>query len=284
MNHLKTTDTGGMPLRLDDFRWIDDAQKEAFKATIKTLIGSAEAAILFGCTIEDTEQGDVWTCTEGFVYFNDEIYYVEAHSVVHDSNWLYFIEEITYQTPEGLKTFEDAGQHETYEIRRAVLNSGSSQPASTALYNIDDVMTILGVRLNLYQPPAVTAWTEQLLTSSNVSITGEGTITSISGKIRYKASGKRAFVAIDLTVTVTAPGPIIQIQIPGAITIKREIYVSSIIPNITVRPADNTVPEGLYKVSAEAYPNHLAIASLYSGENLVAGSYHFYGEIFFEIQ
>lgn len=283
MNRLKTTDTGGFPLRLDDFRWLDEAEREAFLGVVKTLIGDEEQCILYGCEIT-IEPGTGWDCTEGFVFFNDEIYYVAAHWVdwPTDPYSLYFEEDIDHDS-DGYKVFENTGTHETYEIRRAKLNTGATAPPNTMPWDTDDFITILKVRLDLYQPPPVTGWTTVALNSGNVTLLS-GSLSSVSGDITYKIDGKTIFVAINLITVVSSPGGSLNITLPNGIKVDRDVHKVSIISNLVTRPPDQTVPETLYRLAAWDGETYITVAHLNAGENLVNGSYYLTGEIFFEIQ
>jgi len=277
MNRLKTTDIGGFPLRLDDFRWIDEAERETFLGVIKTLIGAQNNCILYGCEVVDSEQGDVWECTDGFVFFNDEIYYVAAHNVVHDNNVLYFGEDIDYDS-DGYKVFENTDEHQAYEIRRAKLFSGTTAPSDTMPWNTSDFITIFKARLNLYQPPAPQPWTHSTLTSSNVSLYGGG-LSSIVGKMAYKIEGKTAFVAIELKVTVSAAGSMIKVKLPTGVKIKRDIYTTSLIHNLQA----STGKYPVLRIIAWNDEDNLIISSIFSDEDINSGNYELNGEIFFEI-
>lgn len=282
MNRLKTTDTGGFPLRLDDFRWLNDAQLETFKGTIKSLIGDANYCILYGCLIADTKQNDIWTCSEGFVYFADEIFYVPAHQVTYSSGLLFFEQDITFQSPEGLKTFQDANTHETYEYRRAKLNSAASYPQVYMPYDAQDMIAILRNRLGITDPPVETGWPEVTLDSSNVTVIA-GSISNISGKMAYKLRGKTAFVSIDLTFTVNTDTPSIYIQLPAAFTIKNStVFDTNLIHNL-LASGESARDDYIYRIMAWDSVDKLTIAHLDSGINIISNGYHMMGQIYFEI-
>ncbi|MDP2723215.1 MAG: hypothetical protein Q8O72_10690 [Bacteroidales bacterium] len=278
MNKLKTTDIGGFPLRLDDLRWLDDAQREAFMAVIKTLIGEYDYARLFGCDLIDTEQGTI-ECTSGYVYFNDEIFYVEP-SWVNDSfnpSQMFFVEDVSYDTPAGLKTFEDTTTHETYEIRRATMvGSLTTPPASMPAYS-PNFITILKARLDLYEPPLITAWEVVPFTTSNVSIVG-GALSSVEGNMKYKVKGKITHAIINLKVTISTLGSMIKIVLPGTVVINQNVFATNLMHNLQGGGAKYPV----VRLMAWNDTTHLSIASIISGEDLDAGNYDFYGEITFE--
>jgi len=286
MNRLKTTDIGGFPLRLDDFRWLNDAQLETFKGTIKSLIGDANYCILYGCLIADTKQNNIWTCSEGFVYFADEIFYVPAHQVTFSSDYLFFAPDVSYQSPEGLKTFQDANTHETYEYRRAKLNSAASYPQIYMPYDAQNMIAILRNRLAITDPPVETGWTEVILDSSNVQPATGGAISNISGNMTYKLRGKTAFVSIDLIFTVDTATQSVYISLPSAFTIKTEPVIDvNLIHNI-IGSSEIERDDYIYRLMTfgpTSIGTQLRIAHLNNGIDLIANSYHMMGQIYFEI-
>jgi len=271
MNILQTNNDGGMKLESNDIRWIVDGIKEALKGLASAMTGGVGAK-LQGCEVVDSEQGDVFTCTEGFVYFNDEIYFVEAHNIVHSAGVLFFKEVVTYDAA-GQEVFDDLTTHDTYEIRRATLESAASQPANTLLYNADYASTKIGEQINL-----LTAWVAVAHTSLSVSATG-GDVSTISGYVNYKKVGKTMTCVVNLTCDLDSPqvaGSKIKIQIPATGTAKTDKATSvSIIVNTSANG------DRLNKMSAVG--GYLEIIDLEEAGLVVGNGYNFTGEITFEI-
>lgn len=118
MNRLETNYNGGMPLDLDDIRWIDDAVREALKGSS---IPWANYYVLTGCAVTTSATKDI---AEGYCVIDGEICYVPAHSVaipgvMADHDWVIQLEE-TFDS-DGLETFENASSNDTYAIRRGKL-------------------------------------------------------------------------------------------------------------------------------------------------------------------
>ncbi|MFK5855367.1 MAG: hypothetical protein QM503_04485 [Bacteroidota bacterium] len=272
MNKLKSTNHGGMPIELDDLRWMDESYREAFKATIKSLTGEATAgAKLFGCEVVDTEQGDVFTCTEGYVFFNDEIYFVPAHNLVHSDNFLYFKEVITYD-PLGDEVFEDANPFGTYEKRTAILESGASQPANTMLYNSKSAATLLGEQINL-----LNAWQAVAMNAVFVSINNG--LSNISGFITYKKLGKTMICIVNLVCDVAASQPVgakIKIQIPDSSVAKTDQVVAT---SVII----NTSANGETFNKMQAVGAYLEIIDPHEIGITEGNGYSFRGELTFEI-
>lgn len=82
MNRIKTELTGGFSLKLDDFRFIDNTLREGIVSIVKSI---ANSCILWGC-VGSQLPGGIYEITEGFVFFNDELFYCPAQSVVLGQN------------------------------------------------------------------------------------------------------------------------------------------------------------------------------------------------------
>lgn len=118
MNKLITTNTGGFPYVLDDIRWEQDAYRTALLDFSKTVANSADA-VLWGCIV--TDNTTTYDVSEGAAIINGEIYHVAATAgVTKVALKRLALRAITggYDSA-GLKTFQDAGTHDTYEIRKA---------------------------------------------------------------------------------------------------------------------------------------------------------------------
>lgn len=286
MNKLKTTNTGGMPIVLDDLRWLESAEREALVGVIKTLISyDINAAIISGCDVVDTEQGDMWSCSEGFIFFNNEIFFVPEQLVFNDGNIgnLYFAEDISYESPAGLKTFNNAVPHETYEIRQAQMLYVSGiyppHPPNTMPAGTDDFITILRERL-LLDELFDDGWNEMVLDSTNVNLDG-GTLSDISGKMAYKTIGKTMMIAIDLLCTVTVSGSAskkLNIDLPTGHTVK----TSSIAKSSVINDILSSVVK-LYCLRTDPLKNCILISRFVHSETFATQAYNFQGELFIEL-
>lgn len=118
MDKLKTTNNGGMPFDLDDLRWIDKGVRDTFKAIGNAMADSeTDGVVLWGCDV--TDAGGSYNIASGAIYAANEIWLVDAHSVVKlagAGSW-YIKKVITYD-PTGNETFENSATVDTYEIRR----------------------------------------------------------------------------------------------------------------------------------------------------------------------
>lgn len=274
MNRLKTNIDGGFPLRLDDFRWTEEANKEALTGLVRALIGSEDGAKLYGCVVVDTEQGDVWTCSDGFIYMNDEIFYVAEQSIVNTGT-LWFEELITYDAS-GNKTFEDASTNDTYEIRRAQLATGASAPANTLAYNAPNVQKLMnGGR-----------WQSMSLAFLVTSDPADGgAIGSITGTMRYRALGSTLICCVDLNVTTYYSDGNAPESLRIAIPTPHTIYAGAgAVSNALLDMSGDARSDGHYHIAADATLNKLVITRVGSEKKFQDQLAHsFKGQITIEI-
>lgn len=134
MNNFKTTDNGGLPFVLDDFRWIDAGYREAFKGIMSAYgVADSTAVIISGCA-RTVASGTV-TIAEGFVSLGGEICYVPLHTYAEPSGGQveYFDLIVTYD-PLGNKPFQSTVNYNTYEKRACKITVASSVPAGYTSY------------------------------------------------------------------------------------------------------------------------------------------------------
>ncbi len=139
MDILKTdTLNKGFPINLFDLRFVIDADRDGFLCLAKTLLGNVEHAILYGCEI--TDQTTEYSIAVGYVFFNSEIFYVPAHTLVKGAGTYYWTEDITY-APEGDKTLKDETAYSAHEVRRAKLAVSETPPvlliSSTLIFRVN---------------------------------------------------------------------------------------------------------------------------------------------------
>lgn len=128
MDKLITTDLNGFPFVLDDLRFIDNGIREAFKGIHSALLYNATTpdAFLYAPVKATSFSNVVIGDTTPPLYANigGEIYYIPPTGLVLSGNFTgdcYVVEpDISYDSA-GLKVFEDAVSHNTYQKRRARL-------------------------------------------------------------------------------------------------------------------------------------------------------------------
>jgi hypothetical protein len=114
LNRFIVDNLGGLPLKLDDFRFFDTAYRDAFN---NTLIGFGTDFIVDGCTVSGG------LVSAGYIMLNGELLKVDQHLLQGNG----FFQKLTTFDPNGYKAFKDGPSYNTYEVNRgiAIANSGT---------------------------------------------------------------------------------------------------------------------------------------------------------------
>ena len=123
MNRIVTNINGGFRFFLNDFRFHEAAVRDAFKAVF-SLYGE-ERFIISGCEITTPSPG-LRDCSEGYLFFDDEILYCTGGQAAIDETNSPVFELETLFDIDGLKEFDSGVYHDTYQIRRAEYKSVST--------------------------------------------------------------------------------------------------------------------------------------------------------------
>jgi hypothetical protein len=118
-NFLKTTDTGGMPLESDDWRWEMEGIRHAL-AQLGRSVG--DNYIVFGCE----ESGG--TISAGYIMLDGELLRVDAHVKTDD-----YYEKVSTNDVTGQETFLDTNVYNTYVKYRATSTASSGNLAYNGL-------------------------------------------------------------------------------------------------------------------------------------------------------
>lgn len=124
MNRLNVF-SGGQPLRVDDIDFIHSGVLEALKGICLGLSNETNLLVLSGCiaTVAEIEEGFSCSITEGYIYFNGEIYFVPAHSIDGiDYDWFVLKPTETYAASGDGRVFKDGTTgRQLHAIRRLAL-------------------------------------------------------------------------------------------------------------------------------------------------------------------
>lgn len=134
MNNFKTTADGGMPLVLNDFRFINDSQLQALKGIVSVFgVTDQTAVILSGC--ERTILSGTVTIASGYISLGGEICFVPSHSypVPSVGNFEYWVLNVSFDTA-GLKLYKNTDSNETYEERTGKINVSNVVPDGHTKY------------------------------------------------------------------------------------------------------------------------------------------------------
>ena len=239
MNKLDTSNNGGMPLELDDFRHYFEGIEEALTGVGSTLGGLAltDGYILSGMVV--TDNGSTLDITSGYCVFNGEIFYYPGGSGVARlaAGNKYIIEEDSSYLAAGNEQFLDGTTNDTYEQRRAKLSTVSlattgkfdfiQHPGASPSRSAKDFkqLIISEVETNSSEMNSNTtvrsaidsAWTSITMAAGgggnlrvSNSVNGGGLIntglTVNSERFRYKVYGKTAHIEFNLDCTMPVTG------------------------------------------------------------------------------
>jgi len=128
MNKLITTPNGGFPLRSNDFRFIDESVRDAFKGVLSLLNMSAnEAVILSGCNRTLALATVTWS--PGYIAFQGEVlYFAGATYTIPEAGRYWDIETTT--NPAGDKILKNGNPHSAYQVREAVIRDSAGHAPS----------------------------------------------------------------------------------------------------------------------------------------------------------
>ena len=121
MNKFLTNLNGGLPLFLDDIRFLDDIYRNSIHAIVK---GIADKIIISGINPTISEQNNLVT-EEGFILYLNEILYVPANSVAYNENLEYVFRRSV--TTSGTRIFSDQSENDVYELRTGYIEEIAPQ-------------------------------------------------------------------------------------------------------------------------------------------------------------
>lgn len=131
MDKFKTTDNGGLPIQLNDFRFMQDGTSDSFKGLAGAFgVTAANSYILQGCDV--TDGGSVWNIAAGYIALEGEVLPVTAHSVTKTlgGGQVHAWQVLSTFDPAGLKTFESGGSFDTYEVREGRVQVVTASPGT----------------------------------------------------------------------------------------------------------------------------------------------------------
>lgn len=112
---------GGVPLQGDDFRFMQDALRDATNAPMQGL-GSLPF-IVYGCDF--TINGSNMQVNEGYVFLENELCYVPSSTVPYAPNLEIYL-DISY-SPQGLEIAANGQSINTYQLRIGKVGSNPNQ-------------------------------------------------------------------------------------------------------------------------------------------------------------
>lgn len=177
MNKLKTTGLGGFPVVLDDFRWMDAGYRDGFYGLLAAFgVEDDQSFVIVGCE-RSVDDGTV-TVSPGYVSINGEVCFFPEQTYDEPTTETEFFEVAVSYDAEGLKTFQDASEQDTYEIRRAKISISDTPPIEhTNFLEVQTIMEIihdlLPSKANIYHvsfpppPPGILFNTGDIVVASS---------------------------------------------------------------------------------------------------------------------
>jgi len=116
MDRLLAVSAGvGQPLRSTDLDFVQDISQQQLTAILKAILPDTSPFILIGVALSGEGTGTI-TISAGYIFVDDEIYYIPTASFTEDAQKIvFFAQEIT--TGEN-RTFKDSSTHDVYQYRR----------------------------------------------------------------------------------------------------------------------------------------------------------------------
>jgi hypothetical protein len=138
MNRLLGFD-GGQQLQAEDWVFIQDATEDTIKAIIKGL--GATAPVIVSGMVVTIADGNV-TVTEGYLFKDDEIFYVPA-AIFVDLGESYTLNLAPNITTGEARTFKDTSTHNVYQYRRYIAGYSSSFVAGTIPFPASNILGLI---------------------------------------------------------------------------------------------------------------------------------------------
>lgn len=124
--------------KVESWRFIQDAAKEALDALAKRIIGSSYATnkvyVLYGCVATGTDPG-ARTVSAGAVFYNGEVYLVDAASFTTSGNVAIATIADTADPTADPTLFNDNSTEDIHRVRKVLIAAGTS---GTGIANLSD--------------------------------------------------------------------------------------------------------------------------------------------------
>jgi hypothetical protein len=119
MKNLITTDLGGHPVYFKDFEFVQEQIRELVSASFGHL-DSTIVTVLNGCEVTISTDGYTIEVTEGWAYYDGEMFYIPAQSATGSSPNVAKWRISESWDSRGLKTFrsETVGDKNVYQVRQ----------------------------------------------------------------------------------------------------------------------------------------------------------------------
>lgn len=217
MDKYKTTNVGGLPLTLNDIRWLLgrlSGSQGIYQALNNLLRGFGDNLIIQGVVASGTSPNVA--ITEGWVLLDGELLKVDAQTGINTTTNNKLIKQTSFDS-RGNKEFQNGLTDDTYEKNRAVVQGASGNLA----YNADNLGDIIGLNAFINIDIEASGTVKQ-----NDATAGTGSNTALTqgpqagSYFRYKIVGKTVYCSFRInniqttTFAVTGAASIIIDTLP----------------------------------------------------------------------
>jgi hypothetical protein len=291
LNVTPITDTAQMPLKKGTLQFLQNAYNINFFHVLQslsatgTVFNSTTPYVLYGC--RNTGVYPNYNISAGVVLYGLQIYAVDAASFTVTGSDVPVMNIVTnqYTTNADPVTLTDGSTVNIHNINSMTITAGASGSGDVNWSNcIFDEFSINAERINRQTADAALqteidniydVWQGITLNSSNVTATG-GTISPITGTLRYKIIGKTVLIRFNFTGTLgTTPSAVV-------IDCSSFLFTDFFNDSNNLVFIDGASTSAVGKIVADGSSTDLIITSL-SGVNLLNGSHFFNGSITTEI-
>lgn len=210
MKKLKTSDistTVGFPVKSGTLQHIQAAYQEAMSSIIQGLgVDLSKVTILYGC-VNSTPGGATFTISAGAVFYNGEIYLVDAATLVTAGpNVVVGVLDTTFFTATNADPvqFTDLSSKNVHEIRKIKLQLGLSGSGISGDTN-SNYTNFISTAIGSYVEIPLVSGDGNISTWRNViATTPTGFTPTYSGSIKYRLVGKT--LELNYQIRVSFPG------------------------------------------------------------------------------
>lgn len=181
---------GGLPLKLDDFKVLQDRIAQIMYAMLAPFgVTVQDSFVLYGCGV--SLAGSTYTITEGYIAYEGKVIHVPAHTVAYSGANTYYWEVQT--STSSSRIFQDASTQDVHDELWIELVGSATPPASYMPLDAPTYEYLLNQNMR-------SQWQGYSPASYNTG--GAATFTPTTENIKYKLVGKTLFLNVWLEGTV----------------------------------------------------------------------------------
>lgn len=202
------TSTSKQPFLKATFAHYQENAEEVIKSLCEAIVkDNTKATIIYGCVNSGTGTGigDSAVISAGAVYYNGELYQVDAFSSASLVNGLIGVVTTTYATGDPV-TFSDGTTHNVHQINKIFLTDA----ASVGTLDYDNWISTIPKRVSTIDD----AWSSYSIVSGDFS--GNGSPTFTSGSLKYNLIGKTLILTFNVAFTTGTNTNAVSVTLPNS--------------------------------------------------------------------